>query len=323
MPGFPKPRVVMSLCLELEPVRYNAQVIPFQFIRELEPFVEFIPICPEVEIGLGVPRDPIRIVDPGEAPRLVQPSSEKDVSEAMRRFSKRFFESLPAVDGFILKSRSPSCGIKDVRVYSGLGKSAPVGKSAGFFGSAVLERFPGLAVEDEGRLTNFRIREHFLTRLFTNARFRDVEREGTIRALVRFHSENKHLLLAYNQAAMRRLGRIAANPDRKAPGDVLPAYRETLSLATAKMARLGSNINVLQHAFGYVSDQLSEGEKTLFLQALERYRSRRIPLSAVTQLLRAWIVRFDVEYLADQTYFQPYPDELVSISDSGKGRDVR
>jgi uncharacterized protein YbgA (DUF1722 family)/uncharacterized protein YbbK (DUF523 family) len=323
MPGFPKPTVVMSLCLELEPVRYNAQVIPFQFMRELEPSVEYIPICPEVEIGLGVPRDPIRIVDLGEGPRLVQPSSETDVSKAMRRFSERFFGALPEVDGFILKSRSPSCGIKDVKVYSGLEKSGPVGKSAGFFGGAVLERYPGLAVEDEGRLTNFRIREHFLTRIFTNARFREVKGEGSIRALVRFHSENKHLLLAYDQQAMRKLGRIAANPDQEPVSNVVSAYEATLARATAKMPNLGANINVLQHAFGYVSDQLSQAERELFLETLARYRSRRIPLSAVTQLLRAWIVRFEVDYLADQTYFQPFPDELVSMSDSGKGREVR
>lgn len=313
----------MSLCLEFEAVRYNAQVIPFQFIRELEPFVEYIPICPEVELGLGVPRDPIRIVDHGEGPRLIQPASGEDFTDSMHQFSQRFFDALPELDGFILKNRSPSCGIKDVKIYSRLEKSSPVGKSAGFFGGAVLERFPSLAVEDEGRLTNFRIREHFLTRLFTNARFREVKRVGSMAALVKFHTQNKHLLLAYHEEAMRRLGRIAANPDRKPVSDVLSAYEDTLAQATSKMSKLGPNINVLQHAFGYVSEQLSPGERELFLETLDRYRSRRIPLSAVTQLLRAWIVRFEVEYLANQTYFQPYPEVLVSLSDSGKGRDVR
>jgi len=172
MKAFPKPNVIVSKCLGFEACRYNGQVIRDDFVRKLEKHVNYIPVCPEVEIGLGVPRFPVRIVRSGPT-RLIQPSTNRDLTGLMNEFSERFLAGLRDVNGFILKHRSPSCGVKDVRIYPSAEKSAPLGTGPGFFGGNVQERFPGLAIEDEGRLKSYTIREHFLTKLFTLTSLRD------------------------------------------------------------------------------------------------------------------------------------------------------
>ncbi|MBI4398245.1 MAG: DUF523 domain-containing protein [Candidatus Omnitrophica bacterium] len=160
MRKFEKPVVVLSKCLEFEACRYNGQVIPDSFIKKLIPHVDFMPVCPEVEIGLGTPRAPIRLVEEKEKIHLMQSGTLADVTHRMTSFSKKYLDSLKDVDGFILKSRSPSCGLKEVSVYRSLEKSASIGKRTGLFAEAVLNAFPGLAIEDEGRLLNLKIREH-------------------------------------------------------------------------------------------------------------------------------------------------------------------
>lgn len=318
--SYPKPMVVVSRCLEFEPVRYNAQVIPYDFIRELEPFVRYVPVCPELEIGLGVPRDPIRIVTVDGEARLVQTDTERDVTIEMREFSDAFLGALGPVDGFILKNRSPSCGITDVKIYQGTEPSASSKRGAGFFGGRVLDLYPGLAIEDEGRLRNYTIREHFLTKLFTLARFRELKKSAKMRDLVRFQAENKLLLMAYSQKALRELGKIVANPEKEPVAGVIARYEPHLQAAFARAPRSTSVINVLEHAAGYFKSELNREEKAYYRESLQRYRERRVPISAVTSVLRAWVVRFNQEYLLPQTFFMSYPEELMSLSDSGKGR---
>ena len=316
-----KPVVVLSRCLEYEPVRYNAQVIPYDFVRQLEPWVTFVPVCPELEIGLGVPRDPIRIVSIDGDARLIQPTTDRDVTREMHQFSESFLASLGDVDGFLLKNRSPSCGIGDVKIHQGLSESASSTRGAGLFAGHVLERFPGLAIEDEGRLRNYRLREHFLTRLFSLAALRDVRTKGSMKDIVRFHSENKLTLMGYNQKELRSLGRIVANLDRRPFGELINDYVVHFQAALARPPRYTSMINVFQHASGYFSKQLARKEKRLLESSIERYRAKQTPAAAVTAILRAWIARFDQEYLGSQTFFEPYPPELMSVSDSGKGRE--
>ncbi len=322
MKRFPKPVVVTSKCFEFDACRYNGQMIPNNFVQKLEPFVDFRPICPEVEIGLGIPRDPVRIVSKKGRRKLVQPSSGRDLTGLMNSFADTFIDTLKEVDGFILKSRSPSCGIKDAKEFSDAENESATGKGPGLFAGKVLEKFPGLPVEDEGRLRNFRIREHFLTRLYTHARFREVGEKGTARALVSFQTENKYLLMSYNQKEMRALGRIAANERKRPVQEVIAEYGEHLTHALANVSRRTSNINVLMHALGYFSDNLTAREKAYFLDILESYREEKTPLSAVLTVLESWIIKYEVEYLARQTFFRPYPAGLMDVGDSGKGRDL-
>ncbi len=318
--AFPRPVVVVSKCLGFAPCRYNGAIIADDFVRRLQPHVEFLPICPEVEIGLGVPRNPVRIVQAGGARLLLQPATGADATERMRSWTASYLAALPEVHGFILKGRSPSCGTRDVKIYGRGGNVLERG--GGFFGGAVLERFPLLPVEDEGRLSNLRLREHFLTRLYALARFSAVKARPTMRDLVQFHAANKLLLMAYSQKELRLLGRIVANPERKPLPALLPEYEEHLRRALAQLPRLAANVNVLMHALGYFQG-LSSGEKAHFLDTLQRYRLQKVPLSVPLSLVHSWIIRFGEPYLQQQTFLQPYPEELLALSDSGKGRDVQ
>ena len=323
MRTFVKPKVVVSKCLEFEACRWNGAMISSDVVRLLKPHVDFTPVCPEMEIGLGVPRKPIRILSRKGELSLMQHETEKDVTDDMVRFADRFLGSLGEVDGFILKFRSPSCGLRDVMFYPNLEKSRSIGRGSGFFGGAVLERFPLLPIEDEGRLTNYRIREHFLTKLFAFADFRKVKRAKKMKELVRFQAHNKFMLMAYNQKELRLMGRIVANQEKKPIETVLREYEQHLSNAFLKIPRYTSHINVLMHALGYFSDELSAKEKAFFLDALEQYRNEKIPLSVPVNIVQSWIVRFENEYLSNETFFEPYPRDLVEITDSGKGRKLK
>ena len=313
MSKFPIPTIVISKCITFGPVRYNAQMIASAFVEKLKPFVNFTPVCPEIEIGLGVPRQPIRIVLINGKRKLVQPATGLDFTEDMEQFAEFFLNSLSEIDGFILKRGSPSSGFENVKIYPKMEKSSPVGKGPGFFGGAVLRKFPNLAIEDELRLLNYRIREHFLTKLFTLASFRGVKKSGRIKELIRFHSENKYLLTAYNQKELRTLGKIAANQEPKQFAEILEDYETHLHLALARTPSTGAYINVMFKMMGYFSQQLSKEEKSFFLESIDRYRAGRLVLSANLSVLRAWIVRFKEEYLMNQTFLQPYPEELTDL----------
>ena len=171
-------RLGISACLLGDKVRYDGEKIACGFVLELEPHVDLVPICPEVEIRLGVPRDPIRLVEGERGIRLVRPSTGRDLTSEMETFADGFLGGVTSVDGFLLKSRSPSCGIRDVKRYRPDGELSSSGKGRGLFGEAVLDRFGHLAMEDEGRLRDSRIREHFLTKLFALASLREVEVAG-------------------------------------------------------------------------------------------------------------------------------------------------
>lgn len=311
-----KPKVVVSKCLGFAKCRWNGTAIPVSFIDRLRKHVNFIAVCPEVEIGLGIPRAPIRIVNN----RLIQPKTGRDFTDKMNKFSDKFLNNLKNVDGFILKYKSPSCGLKNVPVYPSTGKVQAKSSGPGFFGKKVLEKFKGLPIEDEGRLRNFKIREHFLTSLFTLADFRKVKKSKSIPKLLAFHTRNKFLLMAYNQKELRILGQILAN---QANNFRITAdeYEEHLKLALSRMPRYTSNINVLLHAYNHFSKKLNEKEKKYFHHLIEEYQDARIPLSAILVLLKDWVMRFDDKFLAKQTFFQPYPEDLISITDSGKGRN--
>jgi uncharacterized protein YbgA (DUF1722 family)/uncharacterized protein YbbK (DUF523 family) len=315
-----KPHVVVSRCLGFDACRYNAQSIEDKFVRKLARHVNFQNVCPEVEIGMGTPREPVRLVLEGDETKLIQPETGRDFTSKMERFSRSYVNALEDVDGFILKSRSPSCGLTDARVYPQIGKAPAMGKGPGLFARRVIERFAHAAIEDEGRLNNFRIREHFLTKLFLLARFRDLESRPTARDLVRFQSENKLLFMAYNQKQLREMGRVVANHEKRDLADVVEIYAHHLHLAFVRMPRVTSHINVLMHALGYFSKQLLSREKAHFLDLLELYRDAKVPLSAAIAVVQSWIARFENAYLEAQTYFRPYPLELVEITDSGKGR---
>lgn len=319
-----RPRLLVSRCLGFEPCRYNGGIIASPPVQSLARFVGVTTVCPEVAIGLGVPRPAVRLVDSGGRVRLIQPETGREVTEAMERFVGEFLgDGDPAYDGAVLKAGSPSCGFRDVKVYASGERGSSARKGAGAFGGSVIARWPFLPVEDEGRLRNRDLREHFLTRLFAQARLRGESDRGGASRLVRFHARHKLLLMGHSQAGMRELGRVVAEAGRGSAADAWEKYALSFVAALSRTPRRGSVVNVLLHAFGYVSERLSPRERSLFLRTLDEYRAGRIPLSVPLRLMQAWVVRFDVAYLADQVFFEPYPLDLLDEADSGKGRDVQ
>ena len=316
----PNPHLVVSKCLGFDRCRYDGSVIPDPVVDALRPWAEFIAVCPEVELGLGAPRPPLRLVRAGGQIHLLQPATGRDLTDAMRAFAASFLDALPQVDGFLLKNRSPSCGVKDAKVYAGPEKAPAVGAGPGMFGQAVQAHFPDLPVEDEGRLTNQSLREHFFTAVFALARLREAVATGQIGALVDFHTRHKFLLMAYNQARLRELGRLVANPEQRPVIEVMEAYVAGFRAALGHPPRRPSVVNVLMHALGYVSPGLSPAEKGYFLDLLTAYREGRVPLSVPLSVLRAWVLRFGEPYLSRQVFLAPFPEVLLSLRDSGRSK---
>jgi uncharacterized protein YbgA (DUF1722 family)/uncharacterized protein YbbK (DUF523 family) len=319
-----RPRIVVSRCLGFDRCRWNGERIDDPFVRMLNGYAEFLPVCPECEIGLGVPRHPVRIVEPeaGAPHRLLQPATGEDHTARMETFCRRHGDEARDLDGFLLKHRSPSCGIAGVAVYRTTGKGSRVGSAAGFFAREMRARFPLLPMEDEGRMKNFTLREHFLARAYASARLRRARQAGTMQALVEFHARMKYLLMACRETGLRELGRLVANHDRLPAGEVYARYAVLLQETLARPAPYTGRINALQHAFGHLSEGLSASERQYFLDLLEDYRRGGLPMSVPTSLLKSWAIRFDESYLLKQYLLAPYPEELVEVTDSGKGRSL-
>ncbi|MFO7816018.1 MAG: DUF523 and DUF1722 domain-containing protein [Halanaerobiales bacterium] len=318
---FVKPKIVISKCLGFEPCYYNGQIFNIDFIDKLSEHVEFQPVCPEIEIGLGVPRQTIRIVrskDNKEELRLIQPKTERDLTEKMNNFSKEFLNKFDNIDGFVFKERSPSCGPKKVKIYSDIQGQVIHQRGIGFFAQKAIELFPFSAVEGDGRLNNLKLREHFLTKLFTFAKFRKIKETQKMKNLVKFHTDNKYLLMAYNQNILKEMGRIVANHENHNPEKVYNLYKNKLIEIFKEKPNYRSILNVLSHIFGYFKNELTSNEKEFFLTIVDKYRENKVPLSVPIHVLKAWIIEYDIVYLKNQSFIDPFPDRLVDLTDSGK-----
>ncbi|MBS3749784.1 MAG: DUF1722 domain-containing protein, partial [Candidatus Thermoplasmatota archaeon] len=302
--------VLLSKCIEFDHCRYDGSMISSDFVKKIKPFVDFQLVCPEVEIGLGIPRKSLRLIRKDKKKRLVQPATDKDVTSEMMNFAESFLSKRLRIHGAILKSRSPSCGIKDVKLYGASKNAAPIKRTAGLFGEVMLHSLP-CVVESEGRLRNKFIQEHFLASIFTFARFERVKKKSSIAQLVLFHAENKFLFMAYNQELLRNMGRIAANQGDQSIETVLKEYETYLYAVFKKPPSHSSTINVLLHIFGFVSDNLSKSEKSFFMKLVDKYKHEKIPLTVLSNVLKSWVVRFGEPYLATQTFFNPFPEDLL------------
>jgi uncharacterized protein YbgA (DUF1722 family)/uncharacterized protein YbbK (DUF523 family) len=314
MRKFVTPNLVLSRCIEIDPCRYNGLKISNDFVKKLIPHINVIAVCPEVEIGLGTPRDALRIVIMEGEMRLIQPKTGLDLTDKMESFSKSFLSSLKDIDGFILKGRSPTSAIKDARRYSGPNPGAAIiSKGPGFFGRAVLKNFSHLAIEDEGRLRNPAIKSIFLTKLYTLADFREVKKSKSKEQILKFHSKNKLLLKAFYEKEMRVLGRIVAKMSQYSLESFIEEYELHFLNALNHAPSCGSQINVLMNSMGYFSKKLSGAEKQFFLKSLGDYKAGMIPLSVLTGIFKSWLLRFKEDYLLSQTFFEPYPTQLGDI----------
>jgi uncharacterized protein YbbK (DUF523 family)/uncharacterized protein YbgA (DUF1722 family) len=269
-----KIRLGVSSCLLGERVRYDGGHKRDAFLSDiLGPFVEWVPVCPEVEIGLGTPRDAIRLVGTGRAPRLVVERTGEDLTARMRRFADTKTRELAALglDGYVLKRASPSCGLFRVPVYGDDGQPGRVGR--GLYAAALAARLPALPVEEEGRLTDAAIREHFLERVFTAARWRAfVAGKPRSRDLVVFHARQKYAVLAHSPARYAKLGRLVADLGASLTPAKLAAYRDLLMKALAVRTTRARHVNVLQHMARFSKRQLRPDERAELVEMLEDHR---------------------------------------------------
>ncbi|MFB3925786.1 MAG: YbgA family protein [Syntrophales bacterium] len=307
-----KIRLGISACLLGKKVRYDGGHKLDSFLTDtMGRFVEFIPVCPEVEMGLGVPRESMRLHGDPASPRLITSKTNRDYTGRMCKWAEKRVRELEREDlsGFIFKSHSPSSGMRGVRVYDENGK--PVKKGAGIFAGVFMTRFPLLPVEDEGRLHNPAVRENFIERIFTMKRWRRTLAERKrLQDLVDFHTRHKLLILAHSERHVRLMDRLIAQGTGLPPEELYGRYQGLLMEAVLLNATTRKNYNVLQHATGFFKKQLpSEEEKELF-EIVDLYRRGRCPLVVPLTLLRHYAYKYDQPYLKEQFYLNPHPIEL-------------
>jgi uncharacterized protein YbgA (DUF1722 family)/uncharacterized protein YbbK (DUF523 family) len=309
-----KIRLGVSACLLGREVRDDGGHKRDPFLTEtLGPFVEWVPVCPEVEIGLGVPRDTIRLVGEAAAPRLVVERTGEDLTARMQRYARSRARELEALDlhGYALKRGSPSCGLFRVRVYDGEG-GAPRATGTGAFAQALVGQLPLLPVEEEGRLGDPAIRENFIERVFAMAQWRGfVSRRPKPGDLVAYHTAQKFAVLAHSPSHYASLGRLVAAAGGGRLGARLAEYGTLLIQALSVRATRAWHANVLQHLAGFFKRGLDGTERAELADVIHDYRRGLVPLVVSLTLIRHHVRRLSVAYLADQTYLSPHPNELM------------
>jgi uncharacterized protein YbgA (DUF1722 family)/uncharacterized protein YbbK (DUF523 family) len=306
-------RIGVSSCLLGQKVRFDGGHKRDAFLVDtFGEFVEWVPVCPELEVGMGLPREPIRLLRSGAGIRLVGVKSATDHTDSMTRYSARRAEKLARenLDGYILKKDSPSCGMERVKVYDPNGSPARSGR--GLFAEALIARFPLLPVEEEGRLSDPRLRDNFVERVFAFRRLRELwAGRWTIGGLVRFHTAHKLTLLAHSPATYKALGQLVAVAATRPRAEARAAYEEGFMRGMATMATPRRHANVLQHMLGYFREVLDDDSRAELAQSIADYQQGLLPLVVPITLFRHHVRRCGVSYLAGQTYLEPHPKELM------------
>lgn len=309
-------RIGVSACLLGAQVRYDGGHKRDAFLVDmLGRYAEFVPVCPELELGLGVPRETIRLVARDGEIRLVANESGRDLSEQMRAYARKKVRELEALElsGYVLKKNSPSCGLYRVKVYGGPGRPAQTGR--GLFAEALVERFPHLPIEEEGRLCDAKLRESFVERVFAYRRLRDLFQERwTVGRLVEFHAQHKLTLMAHSPPHYTSLGRMVAAAKGTARVELRERYELGFMEALEIPATPGRHANVMMHIAGYFKTKLDEASKRELLEHIEDFRRGLLPRVVPLTLLRHYTRLYDIEYLAKQRYLAPHPKELMLLN---------
>lgn len=310
-------RIGASACLLGAEVRFDGQHKRSAFLTgQLAPFVTWVSVCPEVEVGMGVPREAVRLVrGDGDRARMLANDSGTDWTARMNALAARRAEELSAqnLDGFVLKSKSPSCGMERVKLFDAAEtRAAPRREGVGLFARALMDRLPNLPVEEEGRLEDPRLRENFVERVFAHARLRRLfAPRWTVGGLVAFHTAHKMQLLAHATEGYRALGRLVGCARALPREELRERYQRDFMATLKKLATPGRHANVLQHMLGHLTDALDEGDRRELLGVVEDHRLGLLPLVVPVTLLRHHARRLNVATLLGQTYLEPHPKELM------------
>jgi uncharacterized protein YbgA (DUF1722 family)/uncharacterized protein YbbK (DUF523 family) len=306
-------RLGISACLLGRKVRYDGghQLDPF-IVNTLGNYVQFVPVCPEVECGFGIPREPLRLVGDPRNPRLVTIRTNADFTSRMQSWAQQRVKEMESEElcGFIFKARSPSSGMERVKVYDEQGVPANIG--VGMFARAFMEHFPLLPVEEEGRLHDMRLREHFIERIFVYQRWRGLRAQRlSVGSLVDFHTRHKLLILSHSTEHYRTMGALVAQGKGIAANKLFDRYQSLLMQALSLKATVKKHLNVLQHLIGYFKRDLSSDEKQEFMEILDHYRQGHLPLIVPITLVNHYVRRFTQPYIEEQYYLHPHPVELA------------
>lgn len=307
-----KIRMGVSACLLGEKVRYDGGHQWDRYLTDtLGQYFDFVPVCPEVEIGLPVPREALRLVGVAERPRLVTSRSGQDLTERMETWAEQRVVELEreGLCGFIFKGRSPSSGMARVKLYEPSG--IPSQKGVGLFARIFMQHFPLLPVEEDGRLHDPKLRENFIECVFTFKRWRDLLAAGrTLGRLVDFHSRHKLLLLVHSTEIYRQMGKLVADGKQLPLDELFERYQALLMKGMRLLPTAKKHLNVLQHLLGYFKQDLSADEKQELLEIFEQYRQGDVPLVVPVTMINHLVRKYQQPYLAQQFYLHPHPSEL-------------
>ncbi len=309
-------RIGVSACLLGREVRFDGQHKRDAFLVDaLGPFVELVPVCPEVEVGMSIPREPVRLVGAAKGPRMLGQRSGDDWTARMTAFSERRVGALAreSLSGYVLKKDSPSCGLLRVKLYpSADANAAPDRVGQGLFAAALVRAFPHLPIEEEGRLNDAHLRESFIERVFAYHRLQSLwATRWTLRSLIAFHTANKMTLLSHDEPGYRRLGRLVALGKSLPRAELRARYETGFMTTLEKLATPGRHVNVMTHMLGHFTERLEPVARQELLGVFEDYRRGLVPLIAPLTLVRHYVRTLQVEYLLGQTYLDPHPKELM------------
>ncbi len=290
--------MAISACLNGFFNRYNGGTVSDDNVNALKPRFELITVCPEVEIGLGIPRKTVSMFKSGDRIEVIQRDTGLNVTQKLIQYSENTINRLPEVDGFIMKAKSPSCGVKSAKVFGNLEGTSILGKDDGIFPATVRRLRPHLPLIDEGRLNNRELRWEFLARVNLHFLFRHSRRD--IKSLIDFHSRAKYLLMSICQKDLQALGRVLAAHRRGQFEETAENYRQVFYRLLSRPIRKSNLLNALNHMFGYASPRLTAGERKHFLSLLEKYRAGQTDFVTIIEFLRAYGYRFNLPYLLDQ-----------------------
>jgi uncharacterized protein YbgA (DUF1722 family)/uncharacterized protein YbbK (DUF523 family) len=305
-------RVGISQCLLGAQVRYDGGHKKDLYLTDvLGKYFDWIPVCPELEVGMGVPRESVRLVLKDNIVRMVGTSSGTEWTTQMTEFSKQRLQQLQELSlcGFIFKSKSPSCGMERVPLYSPNGTSGKSGR--GIFSDAFMKHFPLIPVEEEGRLNDARLRENFIVRVFAYHRLQLLLQHFNRNKLIEFHTKHKYLLLAHSEQHYRKLGNVVGTAKDIPPKQLKETYATLFMECLTHKTTAKKNVNVLQHMFGFLKEYLSDKEKSEILSVIDDYHRELVPLIVPMTLLKHYINIHPIEYLREQLYLNPHPKELM------------
>ncbi|MBD3256786.1 DUF1722 domain-containing protein [candidate division GN15 bacterium] len=306
-------RVGISTCLLGQKVRFDGGHKRDRYITDiLGEYFSFVPVCPELEVGMGVPRESVRLVDDPENPRMIGNRSYEDWTDRMNTYSKERVRrrDLQQLSGYILKKDSPSCGMARVKVYSDKGMPSKAG--VGLYARQLLEQFQLMPIEEEGRLNDARLRDNFIVRVFAYHALRQLFKGRFSRgAVVEFHARYKYLLLAHSPKHYRQMGPMVAAIAKYTPDEFRTEYGRLFMEGLAVKTTTKKNVNVLHHILGFLKKKLTAEEKQDIMQVIDDYHQELVPLVVPLTILTHYVRKFDVKYIKDQVYLNPHPKELM------------